>query len=158
VPHRPPLTAGRLAQIWDEHPGPVVLELRWEIHRLRATVSCANQVRRMIGKSGEALVPGSIWACFEQELDAEPCLTDKPTTWQPAVVEKLIERLPHALDLYDGDEGAGQSPTQRPLRYFARVSQRSRENRAPVERLEKKRRAMLGAELPGERKVQGPEG
>lgn len=51
VPHRPPLTAARLAEIWDQHPGPVVLELLREIHRLRATISRADQVRRMIGKN-----------------------------------------------------------------------------------------------------------
>lgn len=39
---RPPLTAARLAQIWDEFPHPIVLELLWEIHRLRSTISRAN--------------------------------------------------------------------------------------------------------------------
>lgn len=32
---RPPLTAARLAEICDENPVPVVLQLLWEFHRLR---------------------------------------------------------------------------------------------------------------------------
>ena len=99
--HRPPLTATRLAEIWDQHPEPVVLELLWEIHRLRATISRADQIRRMIGKSGDALVAGSIWSCFERELDAEPCLTDAPTPRQQAIVDKLIDRAPRGFELYD---------------------------------------------------------
>jgi hypothetical protein len=104
MPHRPPLTAARLAEIWDQHPDPVVLELLWEIHRLRATVSRADQVRRMIGKHGEGLVAGSVWACFERELDAEPCITDPPTARQKAVVDKLVDRPTRGYDLYDRED------------------------------------------------------
>ncbi len=92
VPHRPPLTAARLAQIWDENPDPVVLELLWEIHRLRATISRANQVRNFIGARGHGAVPSSVWECFIRELDTEPCLTDKPTPRQEAVVERILTR------------------------------------------------------------------
>lgn len=89
MPHRPPLTAERLSQIWDEHPGPVVLELLWEIHRLRATISRADQVRRFMGPAGNYSVPGPVWECFNRELDAEPCLTDRPTPRQQAVIDRL---------------------------------------------------------------------
>jgi hypothetical protein len=89
VPHRPPLTAERLAQIWDEHPDPVVLELLWEIHRLRATISRADQVRKFMGPNGTHAVPGSVWECFTRELDAEPCLRDEPTPRQQAIVDKI---------------------------------------------------------------------
>lgn len=92
MPHRPPLTAERLAQIWDEHPEPVVLELLWEIHRLRATISRANQIRAFLSPSGSGVIPGSVWQCFMRELDAEPCLTDQPTARQQAVVDQIVGR------------------------------------------------------------------
>lgn len=102
--HRAPLNAQRLAEIYDENPTPVVLELLWEIHRLRATVSRADQIRHMIGKRGDSLVPGSVWSCFERELDAEPCLTDPPTPRQRALLDKLIERPPRGYELYDRED------------------------------------------------------
>ncbi|MEQ0775877.1 hypothetical protein ABLT15_26585 [Paraburkholderia tropica] len=89
--HKPPLTAARLAQIWDEHPSPIVLELLWEIHRLRATVSRAQQIRCLIGKGGGS-VPSTVWSCFERELDAEPCLTDPNTPRQQALVDGIGRR------------------------------------------------------------------
>lgn len=92
VPHRPPLTAERLAQIWDEHPEPVVLELLWEIHRLRSTISRANQVRRFLEPHGHGVLPGPVWECFNRELAAEPCLTDPPTERQRAMVDAILER------------------------------------------------------------------
>lgn len=92
MPHRPPLTAERLAQIWDEHPDPVVLELLWEIHRLRATISRANQIRAFLSPNGSGVVPGSVWQCFMRELDAEPCLTDSPTPRQQAMVDRILDR------------------------------------------------------------------
>jgi len=52
MPNRAPLTAARLAQIADEHRSPVVLELLWEIHRLRSTTLRADQIRRMLGRTG----------------------------------------------------------------------------------------------------------
>lgn len=91
--HRPPLTAARLAQIWDEFPHPIVLELLWEIHRLRATISRANQIRHFLGKDGCGTVPSSVWVCFERELDAEPSLTDPPTPRQQASIDGAMERL-----------------------------------------------------------------
>lgn len=57
--HRAPLTAARLAAIYDACPEPmlpIVLELLWEIHRLRATALRANQIRIMIG-DGVGSVP-----------------------------------------------------------------------------------------------------
>ncbi|QBR00497.1 hypothetical protein [Paraburkholderia pallida] len=87
MPHRPPLTAARLAQIWNEHPEPIVLELLWEIHRLRSTILRANQVRRFMGPDGTYNVPGPVWECFNRELDVEPCLTDEPTPRQQAVID-----------------------------------------------------------------------
>ncbi|WP_321947194.1 hypothetical protein [Paraburkholderia sp. J10-1] len=92
MPHRPPLTAERLAQIWDEHPEPVVLALLWEIHRMRATISRANQIRVFLSPNGSGVIPGSVWQCFECELDAEPCLTDRPTKRQQAVVDRIVGR------------------------------------------------------------------
>lgn len=90
--HRTPLTAERLAQIWDDHPSPVVLELLWEIHRLRSTILRADQIRRMIGSRGTHLVSGSVWECFGRELDAEPCLTDRPTPRQQSVIDSLVNQ------------------------------------------------------------------
>ena len=92
MPHRPPLTAERLAQIWDEYPEPIVLELLREIHRLRATISRANQIRHFLGSNGHGVVPSSVWGCFLRELDAEPCLSDKPTQRQQAMVDKILKR------------------------------------------------------------------
>ena len=105
MPHRPPLTAARLAEIWDQHPDPVVLELLWEIHRLRATISRANQVRQFLGARGAHTVPGPVWECFVRDLDAEPCLTDPPTERQKTVIDKLVDqRSPRGLSLYDRED------------------------------------------------------
>jgi len=94
--HRPPLTAAELAEIYDREPTPTVRRLLQEIHRLRATVLRANQIRRMIGKHGSAYVAGSVWECFERELDAEPCLTDPPTPRQRELSEKMMRILEEA--------------------------------------------------------------
>lgn len=90
MPHRTPLTAARLAEIWDDHPYPVVLELLWEIHRLRATIRRADQVRQMLGPHGSHGIPETVWGCFVRELDAEPCLTDPPTPRQQAIVDNIV--------------------------------------------------------------------
>jgi hypothetical protein len=66
-----------------------VLELLWEIH-LRSTVSRANQIRRFIDGHGSGAVPSIVWACFERELDTEPCLTDAPTPRQQAVLDEIM--------------------------------------------------------------------
>jgi hypothetical protein len=85
--HRPPLTAAELAEIYDSQPTPQVLRLLWEIHRLRATILRADQIRRMIGpKVGPSYATAGIWELFEKELDAEPCLTDPPTTRQKGLL------------------------------------------------------------------------
>ncbi|MBN3814767.1 hypothetical protein [Paraburkholderia sp. Ac-20347] len=87
--HFPPLTAAELADIYDRHPLPVVLRLLWEIHRLRSTISRANQVRMMIGtRVGTANTPAGIWERFEQELDAEPCLNDPLTPRQQGLLHE----------------------------------------------------------------------
>jgi hypothetical protein len=91
--HRKPLTAAELAEIYDREPTPTVLRLLQEIHRLRSTVLRADQVRRMIGKHGSAYVAGSVWECFERELDAEPCLTDPPTPRQEEITAKRMRML-----------------------------------------------------------------
>ncbi|NLP63444.1 hypothetical protein NH14_020170 [Paraburkholderia sacchari] len=60
-----------------------MLELLWEIHRLRATILRANQVRRRLTEgNNKPYLPGGIWEIFERELDAEPCLYDPPTPRQ----------------------------------------------------------------------------
>jgi hypothetical protein len=102
--HRAPLTAQRLAAIYDENPSPAVLELLWEIHRLRAVISRADQVRKFMGPNGTYTVPEPVWECFNRDLDAEPCLKDPPTSRQKAVVDKLVERSPRGYDLYDGED------------------------------------------------------
>ncbi|WP_322041835.1 hypothetical protein [Paraburkholderia sp. J67] len=85
--HFPPLTAAELADIYDQHPLPVVLRLLWEIHRLRSTIRRANQVRQMIGtRVGSANTPAGIWERFEQDLDAEPCLSDPLTPRQKGLL------------------------------------------------------------------------
>jgi hypothetical protein len=87
--HFPPLTAAELADIYDRHPLPVVLRLLWEIHRLRATIRRANQVRLMVGtRVGSANTPAGIWERFEQDLDAEPCLTDPLTPRQKGLLHE----------------------------------------------------------------------
>jgi hypothetical protein len=91
--HRRPLTAADLAEIYDREPTPTVLRLLREIHRLRATVLRANQIRNMIGKQGSAFVAGTVWECFERELDAEPCTTDPLTPRQEQRVESTMQRL-----------------------------------------------------------------
>lgn len=91
MPHRTPLTAERLAEIWDDHPSLVVLELLWEIHRLRATIRRADQVRREL-RPYRHMVAGTIWDCFERDLDTEPCLTDAPTLRQQANIDRAVER------------------------------------------------------------------
>ncbi|MFM0268575.1 hypothetical protein [Paraburkholderia sediminicola] len=91
--HRRPLTAVELAEIYDREPIETVLRLLQEIHRLRATIIRADQVRRMIGKGGSAYVSDCVWECFERELDAEPCLTDPPTTRQQKFSEAMGRQL-----------------------------------------------------------------
>ncbi|MFM0306303.1 hypothetical protein P0D71_00715 [Paraburkholderia sp. RL17-383-BIF-A] len=91
--HRKPLTAAELAEIYDREPTPTVLRLLQEIHRLRSTVLRADQIRRMIGKQGSAYVAGSVWECFERELDAEPCVTDPPTPRQAAIIDARMRML-----------------------------------------------------------------
>ncbi|WP_310631484.1 hypothetical protein [Paraburkholderia sp.] len=61
--HRPPLTADRLAEIWEECPHPLVLELLWEIHRLRSTITRAQQIRSLLGPGGSGVVPSTVWSC-----------------------------------------------------------------------------------------------
>ena len=85
--HSPPLTAAELAEIYDRHPLPVVVRLLWEIHRLRSTILRANQIRLTIGtRVGRANTPAGMWERFEQELDAEPCLTDPLTPRQKGLL------------------------------------------------------------------------
>ena len=91
--HRRPLTAAELAEIYDREPTETVLRLLQEIHRLRSTIGRADQVRRMIGKSGSAYVADCVWECFERELDAEPCLTDPPTPRQQKLREAIMRNL-----------------------------------------------------------------
>lgn len=91
--HRKPLTAAELAEIYDQEPTPTVLRLLREIHRLRATILRADQIRRMIGKAGSPHVAGTVWECFERELDAEPCLTDPPTPRQAELVRERMRIL-----------------------------------------------------------------
>lgn len=91
--HRRPLTAAELAEIYDREPTETVLRLLQEIHRLRSTILRADQVRRMIGTGGSAYVAGSVWECFERELDAEPCLTDPPTPRQQKFREAIMRNL-----------------------------------------------------------------
>lgn len=70
----PPLTAFELAAIYDAEPTPNVLRLLQEIHRLHNTIRRADQIRQMIGPTGSAYVAGTVWQCFERELNEEPCL------------------------------------------------------------------------------------
>jgi hypothetical protein len=90
--HRPPLTAAELAEIYDREPTPTVLRLLREIHRLHAAIRRADQIRRMIGTGG-ASVPSVVWLAFENELKAEPCLTDPPTPRQAGQIERTRKRL-----------------------------------------------------------------
>lgn len=88
MPHRAPLNATRLAEIYDEHPMPVVLELLWEIHRLRATILRAHQVLSSIGHQPVG-VPQIVWQTFVQTIEAEPCLRDPLTPRQQRTLEQL---------------------------------------------------------------------
>ena len=91
--HRRPLTAAELAEIYDREPTEVVLRLLREIHRLRAMILRADQVRKMIGEGGRPHLAGAVWECFERELDAEPCLTDPPTPRQQKLRDEQMRRL-----------------------------------------------------------------
>lgn len=93
MPYRPPLTAAQLAEIYDREPTETVRRLLYEIHRLRATIMRADQIRKMIGSGGSAYVAGTVWECFERELDAEPCVTDRPTPRQQKRIEERMRRL-----------------------------------------------------------------
>lgn len=86
--HRAPLTAARLAQIYDEQPTAIVLELLWEIHRLRATILHADQVLRSIGHqpAGVSLV---VWEAFVRRIEAEPCLHDPRTPRQQRTLAQM---------------------------------------------------------------------
>jgi len=90
---RRPLTAAELAEIYDREPTEAVLRLLREIHRLRAMILRADQVRKMIDESGRPHLAGSLWECFERELDAEPCLTDPPTRRQQKLRDVQMRRL-----------------------------------------------------------------
>nr|DAE47906.1 MAG TPA: hypothetical protein [Caudoviricetes sp.] len=91
--HRRPLTAAKLAAIYDREPTETVPQLLQEIYRLRSTIGRADQVRRIIGKSGSAYVADRVWECFERELDAEPCLTDPPMPRQQKLREAMMRNL-----------------------------------------------------------------
>jgi hypothetical protein len=88
MPHRAPLNAARLAEIYDEEPTPVVVELLWEIHRLRATILRAHQVLSSIGHQPVG-VPQIVWQTFIQTIEAEPCLRDPLTPRQQRTLEQL---------------------------------------------------------------------
>lgn len=88
MPHRAPLTAARLAQLYDEHPTEVVLELEWEIHRLRTTILLTHQVLSSIDHQ-PAGVPRIVWQTFVQTIEAEPCLRDPPTRRQQHALEEM---------------------------------------------------------------------
>ena len=91
MPHRPPLTAAKLAELYDQNPSPVVLDLLWEIHRLRATILRVDQIRRVL-RHCPAGVPNVLWEAFQHELDAEPCLSDPPTPRQQRIREHFRAR------------------------------------------------------------------
>jgi hypothetical protein len=91
--HRPPLTAAELAEIYDREPTPTVLRLLQEIHRLRSTIMRADQIRKMIGSYGTALVADVVWTAFQRELDAEPCLTDPLTPRQKKLRDEQMCKM-----------------------------------------------------------------
>lgn len=88
MPHRAPLAAARLAEIYDEQPTPVVLELLWEIHRLRATIRLTHQVLTSIGDQPVG-VPQFVWQIFVDTIEAEPCLRDPLTPRQQRTLAQL---------------------------------------------------------------------
>ncbi|MDE1141155.1 MAG: hypothetical protein PW999_16100 [Paraburkholderia tropica] len=71
-----------------------MLELLWEIHRLRATITRAQQIRSLLGSGGSGVAPSTVWSCFERELDSEPCLTDKSTLRQQAAIDRILSLRP----------------------------------------------------------------
>lgn len=87
------MTAAELAAMYDCDRSPNVLRLLKEIHRLRSTIMRADQIRKMIGPAGHSCVAGTVWQCFERELDAEPCLTDPPTPRQKRVTDDIVRGL-----------------------------------------------------------------
>ncbi|WP_321939770.1 hypothetical protein [Paraburkholderia sp. J8-2] len=79
MPHRPPLTATRPVEIWEECPQPLVLELRWEIHRLRATIMRAHQIRSLLGSRGSGVVPSTLFGVASNEsLTPSPASRTSP--------------------------------------------------------------------------------
>lgn len=93
MPHRAPPNAARLAELYDEEPTPVVLELLWEIHRLRATVLRAHQVLTSIGHQSVG-VPQIVWQTFVQTIETEPCLRDPLTPRQQRTLEQRRRASP----------------------------------------------------------------
>ncbi|MGI4812003.1 MAG: hypothetical protein ACRYG5_06685 [Janthinobacterium lividum] len=98
-----PLTAAELAEIHDLHDSPVVRKLLWEIHRLRATVLRANQVRIACGDTPPG-IPHVLWDVFVGELEREPCITDPRTPRQQA----LLDRCKPKVDVDDDSTAAGR--------------------------------------------------
>jgi hypothetical protein len=92
MPHRAPLTAARLAELYDQNPSPVVTELLWEIHRLRAVILRAHQIRRTIARNPPAM-PRVLWEAFTDEIDAEPCVTDPPTPRQQRARDRYLQDI-----------------------------------------------------------------
>jgi hypothetical protein len=109
MPHRPPLTAAKLAELYDRNPSPEVLDLLWEIHRLRATVLRADQIRRVL-RHCPAGVPNVLWEAFQHELDAEPCLSDPPTPRQQRIRAHFRARYE------DSHQGSTAAPAETGLR------------------------------------------
>lgn len=55
---------------------PDVIALLWEIHRMRGTISYADQLQRVIDSVGGA--QGMILNALRSRLDEEPCVKEFP--------------------------------------------------------------------------------
>jgi hypothetical protein len=66
-----------------------VLELLWETHRLRSTIARANQVRHFLSPGGHGVIPNSVWEHLRNELNAGPCLENKPAPRRQAQIDSI---------------------------------------------------------------------
>lgn len=76
-PARRPLTKVDLQDIPARRSGdPDVVALLWEIHRMRGTISYADQLQRVMGTVGGA--QGMILEALRSRLEEEPCVKEFP--------------------------------------------------------------------------------
>jgi hypothetical protein len=76
-PARPPLSKLELQEIQTRRRGDAdIMALLWGIHRMRGTLSFADQLQRELGPMGGP--QGMILEALRARLEHEPCITEFP--------------------------------------------------------------------------------